>query len=234
VFTEIGLFDTNLGRLGNLLLGEEDREIQQRIYGLGHLVYYTPKAIVHHHVPASRMTREYFERRSKGTLVCEKIMALRSQGRHDEAARLSNQIREKVESSDMILRQQKALAESNLRLEEFKDKHRGQRCVIIGNGPSLNKMDLSFLKNEITFGMNRIYLLFDKWSFTPTYYVSVNPLVIEQSVEEIRQITAPRFFALEGLPFIGAADRNIFIQRRPGGAHFSDDPRKGCWWPTVT
>jgi len=70
-----------------------------------------------------------------------------------------------------------ALAESNLRLAQYKDKHRGQRCVIIGNGPSLNKMDLSFLKNEITFGMNRIYLLFDKWDFTPTYYVSVNPLV---------------------------------------------------------
>lgn len=234
VFTEIGLFDTNLGRLGNLLLGEEDREIQQRIHGLGHLVYYTPKAIVHHHVPASRMTREYFERRSKGTLVCEKIMALRSQGRNDEADQLSNKIREKVACSDIIPTRQKALAESNLRLAEFKDKHRGRRCVIIGNGPSLNKMDLSFLKNEITFGMNRIYLLFDKWNFVPTYYVSVNPLVIEQSVEQIRQIAAPRFLTLEGLPFTGTADQNIFIQRRPGGAHFSDDPRKGCWWPTVT
>jgi glycosyltransferase involved in cell wall biosynthesis len=126
------------------------------------------------------------------------------------------------------------LAESNHRLAQFKDKHRGQRCVIIGNGPSLNKMDLSFLKNEITFGMNRIYLLFDKWGFTSTYYVSVNPLVIEQSVEPIRQITAPRFLALEGLPFTGPAEKYIFLQRRPGGAYFSDDPRKGCWWPTVT
>ncbi|MHC4911736.1 MAG: FkbM family methyltransferase, partial [Planctomycetota bacterium] len=234
VFTEIGLFDTNLGRVGRVLLGEEDREIQQRIHKLGHLVYYTPKAIVHHHVPVSRMTSEYFERRSKGTLVCEKIMALRSQGRHEQASQLSNQIREKVESSDIISRQQKALAESNHRLAQFKDKHRGQRCVIIGNGPSLNKMDLSFLKNEITFGMNRIYLLFDKWGFTSTYYVSVNPLVIEQSVEPIRQITAPRFLALEGLPFTGPAEKNIFLQRRPGGAYFSDDPRRGCWWPTVT
>jgi len=126
------------------------------------------------------------------------------------------------------------LAASNTLLAEYRDKHRGQRCVIIGNGPSLNKMDLSFLKNEITFGMNRIYLLCDKWDFRPTYYVSVNPLVIEQSVEQIRQITAPRFLTLEGLRFIGTAEENIFIQRRPGGAHFSTDPRNGCWWPTVT
>jgi len=152
----------------------------------------------------------------------------------EASSRLSNQIREKVERCGIIPRQQKALAESNLRLAEFKDKHRGQRCVIIGNGPSLNKMDLSFLRNEITFGMNRIYLLFDKWDFRPTYYVSVNPLVIEQSVEQINKITAPRFLTLEGLPFIGTAVENIFIQRRPGGAHFSTDPRKGCWWPTVT
>jgi glycosyltransferase involved in cell wall biosynthesis len=129
---------------------------------------------------------------------------------------------------------EKVLASSHAELAQYKNKHRGQRCVIIGNGPSLNKMDLSFLKNEITFGMNRIYLLFDKWDFRPTYFISVNPLVIEQSVEEIKAITAPKFLALEGLPFIGTARENIFIQRRPGGAHFSDDPRNGYWWPTVT
>ena len=39
---------------------------------------------------------------------------------------------------------------------------KGDRCVIIGNGPSLRSMDLSSLKDEVTFGMNRIYLLFDK------------------------------------------------------------------------
>ncbi|UCF44277.1 MAG: glycosyltransferase, partial [Planctomycetota bacterium] len=228
VFTEIGLFDTSLGRLGSALLGEEDREIQQRIHGLGHLVYYTPRAIVHHHVPASRMTREYFDQRSKGTLVCEEIMALRSQGKHEQAAQLSNRLREKAMRCYIIPTQQTALAESNLRLAQFRDKHRGQRCVIIGNGPSLNKMDLSFLKNEITFGMNRIYLLFNKWDFRPTYYVSVNPLVIEQSAGEIYKITSPKFLSLNGLPHVQNHRDNIFLQsiRRPS---FSTDPRNGLW-----
>ncbi|UCC23544.1 MAG: glycosyltransferase, partial [Planctomycetota bacterium] len=228
VFTEIGLFDTSLGRLGRALLGEEDREIQQRIHGLGHLVYYTPRAIVHHHVPASRMTREYFDQRSKGTLVCEEIMALRSQGKHEQASQLSNRLREKAMRCDIIPTQQTALAESSLRLAQFRDKHRGQRCVIIGNGPSLNKMDLSFLKNEITFGMNRIYLLFNKWDFRPTYYVSVNPLVIEQSAGEIYKITSPKFLSLNGLPYVQNHRDNIFLRsvRRPS---FSTDPRNGLW-----
>ncbi len=37
--------------------------------------------------------------------------------------------------------------------------HHGQRCFIIGNGPSLQRTDLTKLKDEFTFGMNRIYLV---------------------------------------------------------------------------
>jgi hypothetical protein len=56
----------------------------------------------------------------------------------------------------------------------FRNKHKEERCDIIGNGPSVNKIDLSFLKDEIAFGMNRIYLGFEKYDFTPTYYASVS------------------------------------------------------------
>lgn len=37
----------------------------------------------------------------------------------------------------------------------FKDKYSGKRCFIIGNGPSLNGLDLSLLKNEYTFTVNQ-------------------------------------------------------------------------------
>ena len=126
------------------------------------------------------------------------------------------------------LHQEEVLKASNALLTKYKNKHRGQRCIIIGNGPSLNKMDLSFLKNEITFGMNRIYLLFDKWNFRPSYYVSVNPLVIEQSAEQICKITSPKFLGLNGLPYIQNHRDTIFLQsiRSPS---FSNDPRNGLW-----
>ncbi len=42
------------------------------------------------------------------------------------------------------------------RLAELRDKHRGKRCFIVGNGPSLKQTDLSKLEGEYTLGQNRI------------------------------------------------------------------------------
>ena len=38
---------------------------------------------------------------------------------------------------------------------DLKNKYEGKRCFIIGNGPSLNDMDLSLLKDEYTFTVNQ-------------------------------------------------------------------------------
>ena len=81
----------------------------------------------------------------------------------------------------------------------------GQRCVIIGNGPSLNRMDLSFLENEITFGLNRIHLLFEKWKFRPTYYVAVNPLVISKALPKFRGLAAPNLSQITANDFLRAS-----------------------------
>ncbi len=79
------------------------------------------------------------------------------------------------------------------RLAPLHGLHQGQRCFIMGNGPSLARMDLSPLKDEITFGLNRIYLLFDRLPFTPTYYVAVNELVLDQFADDIRQLSVKKF-----------------------------------------
>ncbi len=59
--------------------------------------------------------------------------------------------------------------ESISRLAALKDKYRGERCFIIGNGPSLRETDTSKLKDEFTFGMNRIYLAFEDWGFETSF-----------------------------------------------------------------
>jgi len=119
------------------------------------------------------------------------------------------------------------------RLSRYKNRHAGERCVIIGNGPSLNKMDLSFLRNEITFGLNRIYLGFEKWNFMPTYYVSVNQLVLKQNMREILKIPVPKFLGLGSLPFIPDAENVIALKTVGlpiGGVPvFLKDPREGIW-----
>ena len=124
--------------------------------------------------------------------------------------------------------QVEVLTASDTLLAQYEDKHLGQRCIIIGNGPSLNKMDLSFLKNEITFGLNRIYLMFDKWNFTPTYFVSVNPLVLEQSAEKISKISSTKFLSFKGQEFFKTKNEIIFL-KSVGTPSFSRDPHGGIW-----
>lgn len=81
------------------------------------------------------------------------------------------------------------------RLRRFKEIHKGKSCIIIGNGPSLNAMDLAPLRTCYTFGLNKIYLIRDRVDLDLTYHVSVNPLVIEQSVEEFEALQCPTFLS---------------------------------------
>jgi hypothetical protein len=48
------------------------------------------------------------------------------------------------------------------------------RHWIIANGASLNHTPLDLLKDEITWGMNRIHLHYPKTSWRPTYYLMVD------------------------------------------------------------
>ncbi len=121
---------------------------------------------------------------------------------------------------------------SKWRLEHFRDKHKGQRCFIMGNGPSLSQMDLSPLKDEFTFGLNRIYLMFDQLGFIPTYYAAVNALVIEQCAEDIARLSVPKFVSWRSRNDIRFTDDLIFLRTSYGGGyypHFSKDPVNILW-----
>lgn len=85
--------------------------------------------------------------------------------------------------------------ESISRLADMKDQHRGERCFIIGNGPSLRVTDISKLKHEFTFGMNRIYLAFEEWGFPTSCLVCINSLVIEQVFKDFQKLKIPKFFS---------------------------------------
>jgi hypothetical protein len=81
------------------------------------------------------------------------------------------------------------------KLAQFKNIHKDEDCFIIGNGPSLNKMDLNPLNDYYTFGLNKIYLLFEKVNLNLTYLAAVNPLVIEQSIETYQNMNCPIFLS---------------------------------------
>ena len=80
------------------------------------------------------------------------------------------------------------------KIKKWKNAYRGRRCFIIGNGPSLNLVDLSYLKNELTFGVNAIYLKTFEYDFVPTFHVVEDYLVAADRVEEIRSLAGTTKF----------------------------------------
>lgn len=65
----------------------------------------------------------------------------------------------------------------------FKNTNKGHRCFVIGNGPSLNKQDLSLLSNEITIVVNAFWKnnIVGKWQ--PTYYCFTDPILFNGSIQ---------------------------------------------------
>lgn len=71
-------------------------------------------------------------------------------------------------------------------LSAFKDRHRNERCFILGNGPSLNETDLSLLKGETVFACNAAFLLFDRIDWRPDYYACVDSRVLPDRAADIQ------------------------------------------------
>ncbi|WP_416672048.1 FkbM family methyltransferase [Egbenema bharatensis] len=121
---------------------------------------------------------------------------------------------------------------------QFKDR---KRAFVIGNGPSLNQTDLNLLRNEVTFGVNGIFLKFKDTDFRPTFYVVEDHLVAEDRGEKINQIQGPiKLFPIYLGYCLNEGDDTVFynhIPRRsyPHGFDFSMDASEhtyaGC---TVT
>lgn len=80
-------------------------------------------------------------------------------------------------------------------LAQFYNRFQGQRCFIIGNGPSLNSHDLALLDGEYTFGVNSFYYKTRETGYRPTFYVVEDSSVMKENISEIRAYEAPfKFF----------------------------------------
>lgn len=114
------------------------------------------------------------------------------------------------------------------RAERWRDAHAGERCFILGNGPSLADTDLSRLRGEFTFGLNRIYLMFGDLGFTTTFLVAINRLVVEQCGGEIGALPMPKFISWDCRNLLPFTRDTVFIRRR-SGLGFSPDVAAGYW-----
>jgi len=115
------------------------------------------------------------------------------------------------------------------RLDGLRDRHRGQRCVIVANGPSLNRMDLGFLRHEHVIGMNKIFLGFEKFGFYPRYYLAINPKVVQQALPQICALNCVKFIGLRAAREAGLEENALthLVDTDNPPARFSTDLSRG-------
>ncbi len=100
---------------------------------------------------------------------------------------------------------------SRRKIKRIRNTKRGQKAVILCNGPSLNRVDFSELDSVYTFGLNKINLLFDKSAFRPDCIVAVNKYVIEQNREFYEKTEIPLFLDSEGLRHVSARESIAYL-----------------------
>ena len=123
-------------------------------------------------------------------------------------------------------------------LAEYKNKYKGQRCFLIGNGPSLRAEDLTRLheNGEITFAFNRIYNIFDQTLWRPTFYISQDEKMLSGCANAVNTELGVKFIPIQlrwwhDIHINGAQEFHIIHQNvdDPRDFGFSDDIPKGIY-----
>lgn len=95
------------------------------------------------------------------------------------------------------------------KLAELKGLHHGQRCFIVGNGPSLRSEDLTriYTNGDISFACNRIFHIFKDTPWRPTYYISQDEKVLASCVDDVNLIPSKKIF----IPIELLWDSDIYV-----------------------
>lgn len=127
-------------------------------------------------------------------------------------------------------------------LRAFRDIHNGQRCFILGTGPSLNKTNLGLLKDEIVIGVNTFYRGMSQFGISCMYYCVSDVTVWRNHYREILDLDTILFLSGEaGEDYVRhhshystyRRDRIHAIQRKDDSrylAHISEDITQGMYW----
>ena len=68
--------------------------------------------------------------------------------------------------------------------KNFKDRYKGKRCFVVGNGPSLNQQDLSLLENEYVFTVNELMRHKEFGKLKSNFHVLADPFYYKKGYEE--------------------------------------------------
>jgi hypothetical protein len=103
---------------------------------------------------------------------------------------------------------------SDRELLALRDCHKGRRAFIIGNGPSLEISDLDRLRDEVTFGSNKIYLAFEKTEWRPTYYSVIDIMLARQQQAIVASLPVKKIFPSEVRHYYPESKDIVWVRTR--------------------
>ena len=115
------------------------------------------------------------------------------------------------------------LSGKSKKLKRLKDGHKGERCFVLGNGPSLTFDDLGKLKDEKTFGCNSLCLAFGKLGFSTTYFCFQSSGVYKKHKAIIDSLAKDQVIYA----------RNCFRLNFKGLSHLWEDAIPYCLFPHI-
>ena len=96
-------------------------------------------------------------------------------------------------------------------IQDFKDKHKGETAVIVGNGPSLENAPLYDLGAKyVTFGANKIY----DYPYDTTYWACADNIMLTECIPWVMKSTTfkPEKFVPRDIPLPGAHQMNLKVE----------------------
>lgn len=119
-------------------------------------------------------------------------------------------------------------------LKKYKGKYNGERCFLIGNGPSLTEKDLDKIyEHKVkSIGCNKIYKIFEKTKWRPEYCIISDSIVIE---EEKSKFSNECKYFMRKVANLEPVDINVELYYAnyenfyPQYPSFSDDITKGVY-----
>jgi len=112
------------------------------------------------------------------------------------------------------------------KLYAYRDKFKGERCFIMGNGPSLKATDLDTLIHEYTFGSNMIYKIFDQTVWRPTFHCTIDRICArELSAEYKENISSPMFTNYSVYNILDEKPKDIIYVRDYGKTPYQPSKR---------
>ncbi|MCC9168235.1 6-hydroxymethylpterin diphosphokinase MptE-like protein [Pontibacter harenae] len=97
-------------------------------------------------------------------------------------------------------------------LLKLRNKYLDKRCFIIGGGPSLNSMNLTPLKDELTIGLNGVFKKFPSLGFTTNFLMAEDENVVKSYGDAYGKLdNITKLFALHNSKYIDNTKSTIFF-----------------------